>query len=270
MQSNVTQQRVPIHGDPGHWLHVSQSPRHVRVIFGGETIADSKRALLLREAGALPVYYFPKDDVRVDLLAATDQKSNCPYKGQAYYWTVKAGNKVAEHAVWSYPDPPPEAASLKDHFAFAWDKMDKWMEEDEEIFRHPRDPYKRVDVLSSRRHVRVVIAGETVADTRRPKLLFETNHPVRYYIPQEDIRMDLLEPSATMSRCPYKGPASYWSVKLGDRVFDDLVWGYMEPIAECPKIKELLCFFAERGAEIYVDGEKIPTPDTKWARGSLK
>ena len=75
--------------------------------------------------------------------------------------------------------------------------MDKWMEEDEELFKHARDPFKRVDALPSKRHVRVVIDGQTVAETRRPHLVFETNHPVRYYIPQEDVRMDMLAPSAT-------------------------------------------------------------------------
>lgn len=258
--------RVPLYGDPEHWIHVSQSPRHVWVTFGGETIASSKRVLLLREAGVLPVYYFPRADVRMEFLTPAEPKSRCPYKGEASCWSVKVGNKSAENAAWSYLNPLSQAAALQDCLAFEWNKMDAWYEEDEQIFVHPRDPYKRVDVLSSKRHVRVVIDGETVADTRRPRLLFETNHPVRYYIPREDVRMDLLEPSATRSRCPYKGPASYWSVRIGGKLHDDLVWGYMEPIAECPKIKGLLCFFAERGAEIYVDGEKIPTPKTKWAR----
>ncbi len=221
MQSNVTQQRVPIHGDPGHWIHVSDSPRHVRVMFDRETIADSKRVKLVREPEVLPAYYFPK---------------------------------------------LPGASAIKDHFAFEWPKMDKWMEEDEEIFKHARDPYKRVDAMPSRRHVRVVIDGKTVADTRRPHLLFETNHPVRYYIPQEDVRMDMLVSSSTTSRCPYKGPASYWSVKIGSETFPDLVWGYMNPIPECPKIKGLVCFFHERGCDIYVDGELIPQPKTKWAQ----
>jgi uncharacterized protein (DUF427 family) len=121
-------------------------------------------------------------------------------------------------------------------------------------------------VLPSKRHVRIVIDGETVSETRRPRLLFETNHPVRYYIPQEDVRMDLLVPSATKSRCPYKGAACYWSVKIADQLFEDLAWVYMDPIPECPKIKGLVCFFHERGAEVHVDGEKIPVPKTKWAR----
>jgi uncharacterized protein (DUF427 family) len=176
------------------------------------------------------------------------------------------GNKRAEDAVWSYTAPLAEASSLKGHYAFDWPKMDKWMEEDEEIFKHARDPYKRVDVMPSKRHVRVVIDGQVVAETRRPRLLFETNHPVRYYIPQEDVRMDLLLATGTTSRCPYKGAASYWSVKLGDERFEDIVWGYMDPIPECPKVRGLLCFFHERGCDIYVDGELIPEPQTKWAR----
>ena len=262
--------RVPVYGDPGHWIHISESPRHVRVIFGGETVANSKRVKLLREADALPVYYFPKPDVRVDFLTPSQHRTHCPYKGAASYWSLRAGEKAAEDAVLSYVDPLPDAGGLKDHFAFEWNKMEKWYEEDEEIFVHPRDPYKRVDVLQSSRHVRVVIDGHTVAETRRPRLLFETNHPVRYYIPQEDVRMDLLVSTPTRSRCPYKGPATYWSVRLGDEQFDDLVWGYMETILECPKIKGLLCFFHERGPEIYVDGEKIPPPRTKWARDLKK
>ena len=126
------------------------------------------------------------------------------------------GGKLAENAAWSYVNPLPAASAIKDHIAFDWPKMDKWMEEEEELYKHARDPYKRVDALPSARHVRVVIDGQTVAETRRPHLVFETNHPVRYYMPQEDVRMDLLIPSATQSRCPYKGPASYWSVKLGN------------------------------------------------------
>ena len=258
--------RVPVHGDRGHWIHISDSPRNVRAVFGGKTIADSKHMKLLREDGILPVYYFPKEDVRADLMVPTDRKTHCPYKGEASYWSLRAGSKTADNAAWSYTNPLPEAQALKDHLAFEWNKMDAWYEEDEQIFVHPRDPFKRVDTVPSKRHVKIMIAGQTVADSRRPRLLFETNHPVRYYIPQEDVRMDLLVPSATQSRCPYKGPASYWSVKIGDYLFEDMVWGYMEPIPECPKIKGLLCFFHERGAEIHVDGEKIAAPKTKWAR----
>ncbi len=145
--------------------------------------------------------------------------------------------------------------------------MDAWYEEEEEIFVHPRDPYKRVDVMQSSRHVRVVMAGETVAETRRYRLLFETGLPTRYYMPKEDVRADLLEPSSTTSRCPYKGLASYWSIKVGGKVFKDFVWTYPDPIPECPKIKDLLCFFNERVDAIYVDGELLAATKTHWSLG---
>jgi uncharacterized protein (DUF427 family) len=266
VKSNVVQQRVPLASDPGHWVHVSESPRRVRVILNGETIADTKHAKLVRESDVLPVYYFPREDVQANCFTPSPQKTTCPYKGNASYWSIHVGDKRAENAAWSYEAPLPQAAGIAGYFAFEWNEMDKWMEEDEEIFVHPRDPYKRVDVLQSSRHVRVVIDGETVADSHKPRLLFETNHPVRYYLPQDDVRMDTLIPSETRSRCPYKGPASYWSVKIGDAIYSDMVWGYMAPIPECPKIKGLVCFFHERGADIYVDGEEIPRPQTKWAR----
>jgi uncharacterized protein (DUF427 family) len=124
MQSNITQERVPIHGDAGHWLHVSQSPRHVRVFFGGELIASSKRAKLVREAEVLPAYYFPKEDVRVDLFTASAQQADCPIKGAASYWSIGVGAKLAENAAWSYVNPLPAASAIKDHFAFDWPKMD--------------------------------------------------------------------------------------------------------------------------------------------------
>jgi uncharacterized protein (DUF427 family) len=94
-------------------------------------------------------------------------------------------------------------------------KMDHWYEEDEEVFVHPRDPYHRVDILESSRHVKVRVNGEIVAQTQQPKILFETGLPPRYYIPPEDVREDVLIPSEKSTRCPYKGIASYWSVEVG-------------------------------------------------------
>jgi uncharacterized protein (DUF427 family) len=253
-------------GTADHWIHIEESPRRVRVSFGGKTIADSKHALLLRERKCLPVYYFPNPNVHMDLLHPTSHRTHCPYKGDASYWSIKAGAKVAENAAWSYVDPPASVAAIKGHLAFQWNAMDAWHEEEEEIFIHARDPYKRVDVLQSSRHVRVAVAGETVAETRRPRLVFETGHPTRYYLPLEDVRRSLLLPSQTGSRCPYKGIASYWSVKAGEKICHDLAWSYLDPIPECPKIKGLVCFFQEREATICVDGEELPKLKTKWSR----
>jgi uncharacterized protein (DUF427 family) len=254
----------PRRGDD-HPVWTEPCPRRVRVFLQGVPVADSTRALLLLEARHLPVYYFPPEDVRRDLLEPTDKSTHCPYKGDASYWSVRVGERVARNAVWSYQDPLPGRDDIKGYLAFYWHRMDAWFEEDDEVFVHPRDPYHRVDVLSSSRHVRVAVAGETVADTRRPWLLFETGLPTRYYIPKADVRMDLLVPTDSQTRCPYKGKARYWSARVGDVVEEDIAWSYPFPIPECPKIANLVCFYNER-ADIWVDGELQPRPDTPWSR----
>src|SRR5882724_3696893 len=196
--------------NPDYKVTLEPSPRRVRVKFNGETIADSTNAHLLFETRHLPVYYFPRADVRMDLLTATDHHTFCPYKGEASYWTIGVGNRAAENAIWGYPEPYDEVPQLKDFVAFYWDRVDHWYEEDEEIFVHARDPYKRVDVVPSSRHVQVILGGEIVADTRQARFLFETRLPTRYYIPPEDLRMDLLAPSNKATACPYKGKAGYY------------------------------------------------------------
>jgi uncharacterized protein (DUF427 family) len=138
--------------------------------------------------------------------------------------------------------------------------MDAWYEEDEEVFVHARDPHKRVDVLESSRHVVVRVGGEVVAETKRPRLLFETGLPTRYYVPREDVRMELLHPSDRQTQCPYKGTASYLSTESEP----DVAWFYPEPIPEQPRIKDLIAFFNER-VDIEVDGEPVERPSTQWS-----
>ena len=236
-------------------------PRRVRAFLEGVAVADSDRALLMLEARHLPVYYFPPEDVRTDLLDSTDKSTQCPHKGEASYWSVTVGDRVARNAVWSYQDPLPDRADIKGRMALYWHRMDAWFEEDDEVFAHPRDPYHRVDVLGSSRHVRVAVAGETVAETRRPRLLFETGLPTRYYIPKADVRMDLLVPTDRQTQCPYKGKARHWSAGAEENI----AWSYPFPIPECPKIENLVAFYNER-ADIWVDGELQPKPETPWSR----
>jgi len=252
--------------NPDYRITFEPSPRRVRIRFNGEIIVDSTHAHLLFETRHLPVYYFPQADIRMDLLTATPHQTFCPYKGDASYWSVTVGGKTAENAAWAYRAPFDEVAAIKDYVAFYWNRMDAWYEEDDEIFVHPRDPYKRVDVVNSSRHVRVVLGGETIADTRRARFLFETRLPTRYYIPVEDVRMDLLAASEKITQCPYKGTARYYSAKIGDRLFEDIVWTYLDPIPECPKIKGYLCFFNEHVDDIFVDGVAMPRPVTPWSK----
>ena len=241
------------------------SSRRVRVAFGGITVADSTHVMLLHEFGRLPVFYFPLEDVRMDLMEATEHHSFSPLKGEASYWTIRVGDRVAEDAAWSYASPLPDGPPIKGYVAFYWHQMDAWYEEDEQVFAHARDPYKRVDILPSSRHIRVVLAGVTIADSWRPRLLLETGLLTRYYLPEQDVRRELLEPTETATRCPYKGQASYWSATIGDRVFKDIVWSYRDPLPACSPISSLLCFFNERVDAIYVDDERQAVPSTPWS-----
>ncbi len=236
------------------------TPRWIRAKFGGKIIADSKRALLVWEGGGPRIhYYFPQQDVCMDYLHETGRSG---LKRQS--WHVKVGDQIAENAAWSHLEPREELKGIEGYVAFRWSKLDHWYEEEEELFVHPRDPYHRVDTLPSSRHIKVVVDGVTVAETTRPFLLFETGLPTRYYIPPEDVRQELLEPTNTQTSCPYKGIASYWSVKAGDQVHKDIVWSYPEPIVEIPKIKGLLSFYNEKVA-IYVDGELEHITDSPFA-----
>ncbi|MDQ3661131.1 MAG: DUF427 domain-containing protein [Actinomycetota bacterium] len=248
-----------------HVVRLEISPRKVRAVLNGVTVADSRRVALLLETGHLPVYYFPKADVRMDLLQRTEHSSHCPFKGDATYWSIEVPGKIAVSAVWGYENPISEASELSDYVAFYWNKIDSWFEEDDEVFVHARDPYSRVDVLHSSRHVRVVLSRETVADTTRPRLLFETGLPTRYYIPRADVRMELLRRTDSSTRCPYKGIASYFSAEVRDESHEDIAWTYDAPIPECPKIESLICFFNEKVDELWVDDELQEWPETHWA-----
>ena len=105
-----------------------------------------------------------------------------------------------------------------------------------------------------------------MAETTRAHFLFETGLPTRYYIPAEDVRMDLLSATDTTTRCPYKGIASYWSANIGGIDFADIVWSYPDPVAECPKIKDLMCFYNEQVDAVFVDNTEVEKPVTKWSK----
>jgi uncharacterized protein (DUF427 family) len=238
-------------------IRVEQGYKRVRAYLGSEAIVDSTRPMLVWEIPYFPTYYFSRQDVRTDLLVDTGESKRSPSRGEATIYTVKAGGKEAVGACYAYLDSP--INELADLIAFKWKALDRWFEEDEEVFAHARDPYTRIDILNSSRHVEVMIDGVKVADSPNPALLFETGLPVRYYLPKTDVRMDLLSPSATRTECPYKGIAEYWSVKVGDKIYDDYVWGYQFPTAESAKIAGLVSFYNEK-VDIRVDGETVERP----------
>jgi uncharacterized protein (DUF427 family) len=240
-------------------------PHRIRALFGGETVVDSTKAKLLHETKHLPVYYFPEADVRRDLLVPSDKTSHCPHKGDARYWSIRAGGRTAADAVWAYPEPIESAAFLAGHVALYWDRVDEWFAEDEQLFGHPRDPYSRIDVYRTSRRVRVLLDGEVIADSVRTKSLFETGLPTRFYFPPEDVRLDRLEPSPKRTRCAYKGSASYWHVRVGDELHDDLAWTYSTPQHDAEPVRDLIAFFDER-VDLELDGEVQERPQTQWSR----
>ena len=250
---------------PHHSVRYEPTPKRLRATFAGATVFDTTRALILFETNHVPVYYVPRADVADELLRPTDRVTYCPFKGEASYWTIAAGDRVAENAVWGYEHPYDEVPDLDDHVAFYWDRLDHWYEEDEEVFVHARTPYVRVDILPSSRPVQVTLGGVEVARSTRAHFLFETGLPVRYYLPREDVRMDLLTPSERRTQCPYKGTASYYSAEIDGTRYDDIVWTYTDPVAESERIRGLLCFFNEKVDALHVDGVEQAKPVTKWS-----
>ena len=255
----------PRHGTEGHQIFIEDCGRRLRVMMNGVTIADSTRMRILFEDGHLPIYYFPMADVRMDLLHKTTHTTHCPYKGDCSYWTIAVGDKQSENAVWGYENPIPQSEPIRGHVAFYWNKVDRWFEEDEEIFIHPRDPSKRIDCIRSSRHVQIVIGGETVADTRRAVFLFETTLPTRYYIPKEDVKPGVLSPSDLETGCPYKGFAKYFHVTVKGTRHDNLVWYYPETTTEALKVMGLLSFYNEKVDAVLIDGVAEPKPLTQWS-----
>jgi uncharacterized protein (DUF427 family) len=248
----------------GGRVGLEPTERRVRAVVAGTTIADSTHAQLLSLPPPYNAYAFPRDDVRWELLRESGAPVPMPGVGEVARWSVAVGGTVREDAAWTFPRPPQGLEALTELVVFRWHLMDAWYEEDDEVFVHPRDPYHRVDVLNSSRHVKVSVNGVVLADTHRARLLFETGLPVRYYIPKLDVMMELLEPSQTTSRCPYKGVASYWSVRVAETVHPDLAWSYKAPIPECPKIENLIAFYNER-VELDLDEQRLDRPQTPWS-----
>ena len=243
-------------------IRIETGAKRVRAYLGGEVVADTTRPVLVWEVPYYPAYYFPLADVRAELLAADGGVTHSPSRGDGRRLTIRVGNREASAVALRYQDSPIE--ELRDLIRLDWDAMDAWFEEDEQVFTHPRDPYTRVDILPSSRHVRVEVDGVTVAESTSPRLLFETGLPARYYLPKTHVRLNLLISTDTVSHCPYKGQAEYWSVRAGDTVHEDLAWSYRTPLPESQKIAGLIAFYNEK-VDIYLDGQMQKRPSTKFS-----
>jgi uncharacterized protein (DUF427 family) len=243
-------------------IRVERGAKRVRAYLGGEMVADTIAPLLVWEAPYYPTYYFPAGDVREHLLHADGAIAHSPSRGDGETLTVRAGGKEAPGAAVRLQDSPVE--QLRGTIRLQWDAMDAWFEEDEEVYTHARDPYTRVDILASSRHVRVEIDGLAVAESTSPRLLFETGLPVRYYLPQPHVRLELLERSEKVTDCPYKGRALSWSVRAGGQRHENMAWSYPTPLPESQKIAGLIAFYNEK-VDLFVDGARQDRPSTKFS-----
>lgn len=210
---------------PGHVVYVERLPRRVRGVVDGKAVVDSEDAVLVHETDNLPHYAFPAGDVFLDA------------------------------------EPEPHADG---YVTVPWDAVDVWFEEDERIEVHPRDPYHRIDTFSTSRRVTVSIDGVVLAESTRAKALYETGLPTRWYLPREDVRLDLLEPSETATQCAYKGTAQHWSARIRDRLVADVAWGYGHDVVfqEGEPVRGLVAFYNER-VDLEVDGTREERPSTK-------
>jgi uncharacterized protein (DUF427 family) len=249
--------------------------KRVRVVHKGHTVAETGRALLVWEPRRIvPSYAVPDEDLHVELVPAdagpngTDPDSlavlhpGIPFvvhtmPGESL--TVRTPDASVAAAAFRPADPDLAGHVVLDFFSF-----DEWYEEDERIVGHPRSPFGRIDLRHSSRHVRVELDGVVLAESTRPLLLFETGLPVRFYLPREDVRFEFLRPTPTRTWCAYKGQASYWSINLPDRTYEDAVWTYEQPLVDVSEITGRIAFFDER-VDVVVDGVNRSRPETEFS-----
>ncbi len=248
-------------------LRFEPTPRRIRAQLGNNTVLDSTNAYVAFEPRRVtPVYAVPARDVTAELVAA-DVPEQDPLAGVPSDALMDPGYPFSAHTAPGRPldlragshELPgaafsPEDPDLAGYVLLDFDAFDRWLEENDEVKGHPRDPFHRVDARESSRAVRVHLGGELLAETRSPLFVYETMLPRRTYFPREDVNWDVLSSSLRHTVCPYKGTASYWSV--ADRPEGtDLVWSYETVLPDSAQLKDLVSFFDER-LDVYVDDAK--------------
>ncbi|MEQ8370243.1 MAG: DUF427 domain-containing protein, partial [Alphaproteobacteria bacterium] len=230
------------------------------------TIAETSRGLLLLEKGVFPTIYFPLDDINQKFLEKTDHQTVCPYKGDASYWTIRAGGRTAENAVWTYAEPLPERPEIKGYAAFDFNGVDGTFVDGKLVRGHVRDPHKVISVDPLGKRLTATMAGKTIVDSTNVMVLHETGLQDRFYVPESDIAMEFMTPSTRQSVCTYKGDAIYHSLKIGDELAENIAWCYPEVwtdfSADVAKIKGYHSFYLTRFDSVEIDGEPMVFNDS--------
>lgn len=243
-------------------VRIEDGQKRIRTRIGGVTIADSTNVKMVWEIPYFPTYYFPQDAVRMDLLSDSGETKRSPSRGTANLFDITVGDRSVPTAARVWNDA--KLDDVKGWVSFDWNSMDTWFEEDEEVYVHARDPYTRIDILQSSREIRVEVDGVVVAESNKPRFLFETGLPTRYYVPKTDVHFEYLEPTDTATSCPYKGTARYWSINTTGETHHDVVWGYDTPLRESQEVAGLVAFYNEK-LDIYIDGVLEEKPKTKFS-----
>ena len=263
-------------------LRHEPSPKRIRAALGDQTVVDTTRAVLLWEPRrVVSSWAVPIEDVAAELVPAAAATTVAGTEGYALpdiserpvldpsipfavhtaegdVVDVRVGQQVRAGAGLRLADPDLDGCIVLDFGAF-----DAWWEEDEVNVGHPREPFHRIDVLRSSRQVRLELDGQVLAESSRPRLLFETLLPIRFYLPREDVLAELV-PSSTRTTCAYKGYASYWSPVVGGREVTDLAWTYEKPLREASEVAGRVAFFDER-VDVVLDGVGRERPVTPWS-----
>ena len=226
--------------------------RRMRVRFGGDWIADSENVVLLHEPGRYPVAYFPLTDIADDVLVAADHTTRHRDLGTTAWYTVKAGTDSKDRAAYRHTDLPDHADILRDRVAFAWRAMEAFYEEDERIVGHAADPYHRIDIRQTSRHLTVRHQDRLIADTTRPLALYESGFAPRWYVPRTDIDESALTPVDLQTFCPYKGICGYFDIGDAGRA----AWSYVDPWTEVRRIAGHVSFEADK-VDVFLDDVQL-------------
>jgi uncharacterized protein (DUF427 family) len=254
-------------------LRYEPTEKRVRALLGGDEVVDSSSAVLVWEPHrVVPSFAVPIEDVRGELApapAAADPGAPGPILhpgiGFAVHSTdgeslsLRTGDATRESVAFAPADPDLAGLVILDFSAF-----DAWLEEDEPLIGHPRDPFHRIDMRRSSRPVRIELDGELLAESTRAVLLFETSLPTRFYLPREDVKAQP-RPSDKRTICAYKGHASYFSFVAGE----DLAWTYEDPLPEAAQVTGLVAFFDEL-LDVTLDGKRRERPRTHFVKAILE
>ena len=238
-------------------LRYEPTPRRIRADSGGRTIVDSQEAFLVFEPRKrTPLFAVPEADIAAELVPTAPKQSGgnvrsgfARHTAEGHELTLRSGDLELEAAGFRFHD-----ADLAGHVLLDFGAFEQWREEDEVIEGHPRDPFHRVDARASSRRVTVAHGSVNLADSVRPVFVYETMLPVRTYLPREDVDFGLLERTPHTTVCPYKGTASYWSVKGAGTGGENIAWSYEQPLQDATQLTGLIAFYDER-TTINVEGK---------------